>query len=161
MKISIVIPVYNVREYLSGCMASVLANDLSDCEIILVDDGATDDSGTLCDEFAAAHPDRIRVIHQENGGLGAARNTGLEAAEGEYLLFLDSDDSLAPGALEEMLALDLQGADLCVFDPNEAWTIDPEDFASMGRATPFAGTQVQGKVKMTVCDGEIVYQCGE
>lgn len=99
MKISIVIPVYNVRDYLPGCMASVLANDLSDCEIILVDDGATDDSGTLCDEFAAAHPDRIRVIHQENGGLGAARNTGIRAAAGEWLLFVDSDDKLSPDAL--------------------------------------------------------------
>ena len=99
MKISIVIPVYNVRDFLPGCLDSVLANDLSDCEIILVDDGATDDSGAICDAYAARHPDLIRVIHQANGGLGAARNTGIRAADGEWLLFVDSDDKITPDAL--------------------------------------------------------------
>lgn len=99
MSISIIIPVYNVEQYLPGCLESLLANELSDCEIILVDDGATDGSGALCDAFAAKHPGLARVIHQSNGGLGAARNTGIEAAKGDWLLFLDSDDQLAPEAL--------------------------------------------------------------
>ena len=100
MRFSVVIPVYNVAEYLRGCVDSVLANDCSDCEIILVDDGSTDGiCPALCDEIAAEHPELIRVIHQENRGLGGARNTGLEAARGEYLFFVDSDDTIDPGSL--------------------------------------------------------------
>ena len=100
MRFSIVVPVYNVEEYLQGCIDSILANDCSDCEIILVDDGSTDGvCPGLCDENAARHPQLIRVIHQENRGLGGARNTGLEAAKGEYVLFVDSDDTLAPETL--------------------------------------------------------------
>ena len=94
MLISIIVPVYNVSAYLPGCLDSILANDTSDCEIILVDDGATDDSGAICDAYAREHPALIRVIHQPNGGLGAARNTGMEAAAGTWFLFVDSDDKL-------------------------------------------------------------------
>ena len=101
MFLSIVVPVYNVAEYLQGCIDSILANDCADCEIILVDDGSTDGvCPGICDENAARHPSLIRVIHQENQGLGGARNTGLEAARGEYLLFVDSDDTITPDALE-------------------------------------------------------------
>lgn len=114
-RLSIVIPIYKVEEYLPKCLDSVLLPGREDYEILAVDDGSPDRSGEIAEEYAARHPGLIRVIHQENGGLGAARNTGLEAAEGEFLLFLDSDDSLAPGALEEMLALDLTGVDVCVF----------------------------------------------
>lgn len=101
MRFSIIVPVYNVEEFLQGCINSILANDRSDCEIILVDDGSTDGvCPGICDENAAQYPDLIRVIHQENRGLGGARNTGIEAARGEYLLFVDSDDTIAPHALE-------------------------------------------------------------
>lgn len=100
MLFSVVIPVYNVAAYLQPCIDSVLANDCSDCEIILVDDGSTDGvSPALCDENAARHPERIRVIHQANQGLGGARNTGIAAATGEYLFFVDSDDTISPDAL--------------------------------------------------------------
>lgn len=106
--ISIVVPVYKVRDYLPGCLDSILANDTSDCEIILVDDGSPDDSGAICDRYAQAHPDLIRVIHQANGGLGAARNTGVANAKGEWLFFIDSDDTIAPeslGVLKEAIRL--------------------------------------------------------
>ena len=100
MLFSVVIPVYNVKDYLEKCVDSVLAQDCGDYEIILVDDGSTDGvSPELCDRYALANPDRIRVIHQENQGLGGARNTGLEAARGEYLFFVDSDDRIVPHAL--------------------------------------------------------------
>lgn len=100
MLISIIIPVYNTKEYLWGCVRSVLDNDTRDCEIILVDDGSTDgESPRLCDTLAAENPSLIRVLHQENQGLGGARNTGLEAARGEYVFFLDSDDRITPNAL--------------------------------------------------------------
>lgn len=103
MKFSIIIPVYNVKDYLEKCIDSVLAQDLKDSEIILVDDGSTDgESSTICDRYATVYPEQIVVIHQENGGLGAARNTGIERAAGDYLLFLDSDDYLLPGLLKRM-----------------------------------------------------------
>lgn len=118
MRFSIVIPVYNVAEYLRGCVDSVLANDCRDCEIILVDDGATDGiCPALCDAIAAEHPERIRVIHQENKGLGGARNTGLEAARGEYLFFVDSDDTIVPDALARLSeTIDRTHADIIAFN---------------------------------------------
>ena len=103
MKLSIVVPVYNVAEYLPKCVDSLLAQELADCEILLVDDGSTDGkSGALCDGYAAAHPEVIRVLHKPNGGLGDARNAGLEAAAGEYVLFVDSDDYLLPGLFDAL-----------------------------------------------------------
>ena len=103
MLLSIVIPVYNVSDYLQTCIDSILANDCRGWEMILVDDGSTDGiSPQICDENAARHPDLIRVIHQQNKGPGGARNTGLEAAKGEYLFFVDSDDTIAPHALETL-----------------------------------------------------------
>lgn len=115
-RLSIVIPAYQVEQYLPTCLDSVLLPGREDYEILVVDDGSPDHSGQIAEEYAARFPSLVRVIHQKNGGLGAARNTGLEAAEGDYLLFLDSDDTLCPGALEEILALDLTGVDICVFD---------------------------------------------
>lgn len=98
MKFSVIVPVYNVAQYLPACVASVAAQTCKDYELILVDDGSTDESGALCDQLAQEY--HCRVIHQENGGLGAARNTGIEAAVGDYLVFLDSDDFLSPDALQ-------------------------------------------------------------
>ena len=102
MRFSVVIPAYNVADYLEKCVASVRAQTCADWEVLLVDDGSTDGvTGKLCDALGQGD-DRFRVIHQENGGLGAARNTGMEAARGEYLVFLDSDDYLAPHMLETL-----------------------------------------------------------
>ena len=115
-KLSIVIPAYQVEQYLPACLDSVILPDREDYEILVVDDGSPDRSGQIAEEYAARFPSLIRVIHQENGGLGAARNTGLEAAEGEFLLFLDSDDSLTPGALEEMLRELDEPCDILIFD---------------------------------------------
>lgn len=102
MKFSIVIPVYNVKDYLEKCVESVLAQNCDDYEMILVDDGSTDGSGALCDTLAQRKPDHIRVIHKPNGGLGDARNVGLEQAKGEYLVFIDSDDYIAETMLQEL-----------------------------------------------------------
>lgn len=114
--VSVVIPVYNVEAYLCECVDSVLNQTLQDFEIILVDDGATDSSGAICDRYAAQDP-RIRVIHRSNGGLSAARNTGLDAANGEYVYFLDSDDYIEPYSLEHLLDLaKKENADVVFFD---------------------------------------------
>lgn len=90
-KISIIVPVYNVEKYLEKCVDSLVNQSYSNLEIILVDDGATDSSGNMCDELAIKD-DRIKVIHKVNGGLSDARNAGLEVATGDYIAFLDSDD---------------------------------------------------------------------
>lgn len=117
MLLSIIIPVYNVAEYLRDCIDSVLRNDCTDCEIILVDDGATDGiCPGICDEYAQTHPKLIRVIHQENQGLGGARNTGISHSRGAYLLFLDSDDTITPDALTVLKdAIQETGAEIYSF----------------------------------------------
>lgn len=99
-KLSIGVPVYNVEQYLRKCVDSLLEQDLSssEYEIILVDDGATDSCPQICDEYAAKH-DNIRVIHQKNGGLSAARNSMIPEARGEYIMFVDSDDYIEPNVL--------------------------------------------------------------
>lgn len=89
--VSIIIPVYNVEKYLSECLQSICSQTYSNLEIILVDDGSTDSSGRICDDYQR-YDDRIKVIHKTNEGLGMARNTGLENATGDYILFCDSDD---------------------------------------------------------------------
>ena len=102
--VSIVIPVYNVAEYLPRCLDTLLKQDyVGEMEIILVDDGSTDSSSSICEEFRNTHP-RARLIRQENKGLSEARNAGIMTASGDWLFFLDSDDWLAPNALSTLLS---------------------------------------------------------
>lgn len=103
-KISIIVPVYKVEPYLRSCVDSILAQTFTDFEVILVDDGSPDNCGAICDEYAARDP-RIRVIHQQNGGLSAARNTGIGNANGTYLTFVDSDDLIAARFCEKLYAM--------------------------------------------------------
>ena len=110
VKLSFVVPVYNVEQYLRKCVDSLLAQDYDDYEIILVDDGSTDNSPQICDDYARRvesgmwKVENIRVIHQKNGGLSAARNTGIKAAKGEYICFVDSDDYWEPNVLGGLIA---------------------------------------------------------
>ena len=90
-KISVIVPVYNVEQYLERCVDSIINQTYKNLEIILVNDGSTDNSGQLCDELAKKD-DRIRVIHKKNGGLSDARNVGIDEAEAELIGFIDSDD---------------------------------------------------------------------
>lgn len=98
MKLSIVIPIYNKEAYVEACLKSLLEQDFQDFELIAVDDGSTDGSGDLCDRMAAKDQ-RIRVIHQKNGGVTAARRRGVEEARGRYIMFVDADDMLLPHAM--------------------------------------------------------------
>ena len=106
--ISVIVPVYNVEKYLEECIESIINQTHRDIEIILVDDGSTDNSGALCDEYAGKDS-RIRVIHKENGGLSDARNCGMKAAKGEIISFVDSDDYLSPFFLEIMYEAMMNG----------------------------------------------------
>lgn len=112
--ISIIIPVYKVEGYLRKCLDSVLAQTYRALEILLVDDGSPDNCGAICDEYAA-RDDRVRVIHKPNGGLSDARNAGLEAAAGQWIGFVDSDDYIAPDMFEKLyLAASRTGAGIAV-----------------------------------------------
>ena len=112
--ISIIVPVYRVERYLTACVESVLAQTYHNFELILVDDGSPDKCPGMCDDFAA-RDSRIRVIHKENGGLSSARNAGIDAAKGDYLAFLDSDDLWTPVFLERLYrAIEETGAELAV-----------------------------------------------
>ena len=112
--ISVIIPVYNVEKYLHRCLDSVIAQTYQNLEIICVDDGSIDESGRICDQYAVRDA-RIKVIHQENQGLSAARNRGLDAAEGEYIAFVDSDDYILEDMYKKMLDKLLNySVDLCV-----------------------------------------------
>ena len=102
--ISVIIPVYNVESFLTRCVDSVISQTFRDIEILLIDDGSTDSSGSLCDELARTDC-RIRVLHKENGGTGDARNTGIDHAQGEYLIFFDSDDYVDADMLETLYGL--------------------------------------------------------
>lgn len=102
IKVSVIIPVYQVENYLERAVDSVLDQTLGELEIILVDDGSRDNSPEICDRYREKHPDKVRVIHKENQGLGFARNTGAAAARGRYLAFLDSDDTVEPEMYREM-----------------------------------------------------------
>lgn len=98
-KVSVIIPIYNVEKYLNRCVDSVLTQTLKEIEVILVDDESPDNSPQMCDEYAQKD-ERIRVIHKKNGGLGLARNSGLDIAKGDFVAFLDSDDYIEKDALE-------------------------------------------------------------
>lgn len=116
MKISVIIPVYNVEKYLPECIDSVLRQTYEDYEIILVDDGSKDSSGEICDRYASGDS-RICVFHKENGGLSDARNYGLSKITGDCVLFLDSDDFLSETALEDTICLiEKEKCDFVFFD---------------------------------------------
>ena len=113
-EISIIVPVYQVEKYLSECIDSILAQTFTDFELILVDDGSPDNCPALCDA-AAKRDSRVRVIHKQNGGVSTARNAGLDAAQGNWIAFVDSDDTVEPEYLEKMHKAVLEtGADFAI-----------------------------------------------
>ena len=102
--VSVIVPVYNVETVLHYCLDSILAQSYRDFELILIDDGSTDSSGKICDEYAG-RDNRILVRHIENQGVSHARNLGIERASGEFILFIDSDDFVESTYLEELIHL--------------------------------------------------------
>lgn len=112
-KISVIVPVYKSEKYLQTCLESIAAQTVFDkIQLILVDDGSSDGSGKICDDFAQKHKNTL-VIHKENGGVSTARNAGLDKAEGEYIGFVDADDTVAPDYYEKLLnAAERNGCDM-------------------------------------------------
>ena len=113
--ISVIVPVYNTEQYLHRCIDSVLAQTYKDFELLLIDDGSTDSSGAICDEYAAKDA-RVKVFHKENGGVSSARRIGVEQSHGEFIYFVDSDDAILPDTLEMMCNYMTNGVDVVVFD---------------------------------------------
>ena len=106
--ISIIVAIYNVEKYLKACLDSILNSSFTDYELILIDDGSTDTSGLICDQYAQ-HDSRIIVIHQQNGGIYAARNTGLNKSRGDYILMIDGDDCIHPQMIEVLFNFIISG----------------------------------------------------
>lgn len=124
--VSVIIPVYNVENYLQECVDSVLTQTYEHFEIILVDDGSTDTSGQLCDTYSEADS-RVNVLHQENRGLSEARNAGLSMAKGTYAYFLDSDDWILPNTLEVLInKAEIETSDVVFFDARSFEDGQPE-----------------------------------
>ncbi|MBQ5523131.1 MAG: glycosyltransferase family 2 protein [Oscillospiraceae bacterium] len=117
--LSIVVPVYNVEKYLRECLDSAIVPGMDGYEIVCVNDGSTDSSPEILEEYRKRYPKLIRVMHTENQGLGAASNNGIAAAKGEYIAFLDSDDYLPPESIREMLAACKYGDDIIFFNFTE------------------------------------------
>ena len=123
--VSIIVPAYNRADLIERCIGSALSQSVSDLEVIIVDDGSTDSTGRLCDTMAASEG-RIRVLHQTNGGVSAARQAGIDMAAGEWICFLDSDDTLPPDALEKYSEAFPERPDIIV--SGCARQLDPKSF---------------------------------
>ena len=126
--ISVIVPVYNVQAYLDRCMNSLVGQTYRNLEIILVDDGSTDDSGIMCDRWAGKD-DRIRVIHRKNNGLSQARNTGLDAARGEFITFVDSDDIVSPHLCQVLYDSIRECAEIAICDAEHIFPDKPFEFS--------------------------------
>lgn len=115
--ISVIVPVYNVNQYLKRCVDSIIKQSFEDYEVCLIDDGSTDGSELQCDLYATKYKERVRVFHQKNQGLGGARNTGIKAARGDYLFFVDSDDYISDDCLSLLVNEIIQRRpDLLIFN---------------------------------------------
>lgn len=135
--ISIIVPVYNAEQYLPECVDSILHQNLSDIELILVDDGAQDQSPALCDAYASQDK-RVRVVHQKNAGAAAARNHGMELAQGTYIAFVDSDDWIDPDMYETMVkTAERDGSELVICDCKKEFDAESQLYTHELRAGQF------------------------
>lgn len=152
-RFSIIAPVYNTSAFLPECLASVEDQTYADYELVLVDDGSTDNSGQLCDAFAASHTN-VHVVHQENRGLLLARRAGLRAAKGDYVVTLDSDDELRTDMLAIIAAeLDAHSPDIVVFDFSRAKSFATYEPGCLSIAPGYYDQQQYGLLKMEIAGG--------
>lgn len=150
--ISIIMPVYNSGLYLREMIDSILAQSYRNWELVLVDDGSKDNSGEICEQYASTD-NRIRVIHQQNAGVGEARNTGLRLIQGDYVYFADSDDSMEPEMLQKMVdVVDRTGADVVRVD---YWDDYADSSVEKGRCDGSVESFCQAEATMKVYHNEI------
>lgn len=129
MKVSIVVPVYNSEQYLRECLDSLLNQTYRDIEVVLVDDGSTDGSPSICDEYARENSG-VRVFHNANSGANAARGFGVEKASGEFVFFMDSDDTIDPDTIEKALEHADTGVDIVTMEESEDLICRPKEFGT-------------------------------
>ena len=156
VKVSIIIPVYGVELFLERAVDSALGQTLAEKEIILVDDGSPDACPEICERYAREHPGLVRVLHQENQGLGMARNAGAALAQGEYLLFLDSDDTIQPEMAQALYEKAKAGdCDLVMWGDRifEKCGIGRDEGGDGGKTL-----EIRGKRRLSARDGGANYQ---
>lgn len=160
VKLSIIVPMYKVEQYLCRCVDSLLTQDLSceEYEIILVEDGSPDGCPAICDEYASTHAN-VKVVHRENGGLSAARNSGIEVAQGQYVQFVDSDDYLEPNVLKTLVdKMDAEHLDVLRFNyqnVNERYEV----FEPNKISKPFVDYRDEACDGMTFLNERLGYGC--
>lgn len=148
-QVSIIVPVFQVEQYLRQCVDSILAQTFTDFELILVDDGSTDQSGAICDEYAGKDA-RVSVIHTENRGAAAARNTGLDRATGYYIAFVDSDDTIVETMLERMVQVIRDSdCDLVVCNFCHVFSKEQDNFAPPLQEMTLSGREILASQKLT------------
>lgn len=144
--VSVIIPVYNVEKYLRCCVDSVIGQTYRNLEIILIDDGSTDHSGEICDQYSKGD-ERITVYHKENEGLGLSRNFGIRHSHGDYLIFVDSDDYIAPRMIGDLLRICVrQRADLCIAGYDRVSDNGKILYREQYGNEIFEGTQIENKL---------------
>ncbi len=149
-KVSVIVPVYKVEKYLPECIDSILAQTFTDFELILVDDGSPDNSGKICDDYAT-RDSRIRVFHKENGGVSSARNLGLEHACGEWIIFVDSDDSLPRYSVEILFTkAESEGVDVLVGRATNSRSKILEELSDVKKFDPWEYLDLLSKGKTSI-----------
>lgn len=145
-KISVIVPVYNVERYLRRCVDSIINQTYRNLQIILVDDGSKDSSGHICDEYASKDQ-RIIVIHKANGGLGSARNAGIEKVIGKYLTFVDGDDSIERNHIESLyMCLKERNADTCLGGHTKVYKTRKEEHINVCAGREYEGDEVKNNI---------------
>ena len=139
MKYSVIIPVYNVEKYIDRCLKSIISQNYDDLEIIVIDNGSTDSSGSICDTYASEYSN-ISVDHIENHGVGAARNFGLSKARGEFIYFVDSDDYLVGNLFADFADKLVSDLDLVVFSYYNSFEEDLTEKSRTEKSLPFKGS---------------------
>ena len=156
-KYSVIVPVYNSEKYLRGCIESITSQTFSDFELILIEDGSPDGCGKICDEYALNDP-RVKAVHKENGGASSARNRGLDVAEGEYIVFIDSDDTIPSDYLETFSKLDCDinicGFKRCFVDGE--CEISPEEDKNIDNATDDILLELMQTGRMYTAWGKVI-----
>lgn len=134
MFLSVIVPVYNVERYLAECLTSIVEQDFDDFEVICVNDGSTDGSAVILNQFANKYP-KVNVINQENRGLSGARNTGMRFVKGDWIWFVDSDDYIKEGAIKSLYNMATQNVDIVSFNVELVFEDTPEKKHKMNQIT--------------------------